>query len=254
MALVLGFNIGLFLLPLVGGYDCRLLPQSVIKNDSPNQTVVNVPNYLHLPFSRLLCIPDGEGTKSTDRVIEMGVKDRQLIIDFDGKINGSNSIKLIDIFIDHVRDPSIDTILLRLNTEGGDVEIGMRLAQLIASYPKTVTCYVDEYSASMGFYILQACPFREMAPDAILLTHEPFSVIPESSLNKYELKERLDSLEEMSNSMADFIAKRMYMKVEDYVSKIKDADWKMDSEEALQVHAVDKIRNHYLIYPIDWSN
>lgn len=63
-------------------------------------------------------------------------------------------------------------VILEINTDGGDVDAGFKLAKAIERAKKPVTCVVDGHAFSMGSYIFEACGRRVMTKRSILMIHE----------------------------------------------------------------------------------
>jgi len=63
-------------------------------------------------------------------------------------------------------------VILEINSDGGDVEAGFKLAKAIERAKKPVTCVVDGNAYSMGSYVFEACGHRVMTKRSVLMIHE----------------------------------------------------------------------------------
>lgn len=131
-------------------------------------------------------------------------------------------------------------IVIEINTPGGSVWAGMRLAKAIEESPAPVTCVVDGMAASMGFYILQSCHTRVMTRRSLLMTHQPATGgLLYGPAEKYEGLAEL--LRKLSHAMVEHMAARMKISVADFEKRIDGKDWWLTNDEAVAVGAVDAL-------------
>lgn len=163
------------------------------------------------------------------------------IVALDGEVNEESVTELMGNMLE-ARNHEAKAILLEINSPGGSVYAGMKLAKVIEMFGLSgtpVTCVVDGVAASMAFYILQACQARIMTDRSILMAHEP-SMSP-GSAKADDLKTGSDVLVKLGHAMAHHEARRMKVTVEQFEERIKGKDWYMTDDDATEVGAVDKV-------------
>lgn len=135
-----------------------------------------------------------------------------------------------------------DTRYIYLNTNGGSVEAGIKLVNVIQSLQDNniiVNCIADT-AISMGFVIFQSCSNRYVTRHASLMQHQ-------MSLSDVEGKIRdLNSYVKFVNSMEDEInqnqADRIGISLEQFNEKIRD-DWWLTAKQSVSEKVADEIVN-----------
>ncbi len=135
-----------------------------------------------------------------------------------------------------------DTRYIYLNTNGGSVDAGMKLINVIQSLQDNniiVNCIADS-AISMGFVIFQSCTNRYVTRHATLMQHQ-------MSLSNVEGKIRdLNSYVNFVNSMEDEINKnqadRIGLSIEEFNEKIRD-DWWLTAKQSISNKVADEIVN-----------
>jgi ATP-dependent protease ClpP protease subunit len=178
-------------------------------------------------------------TADNVRIVDIGLERATLL--FEQNIQKPSVDKFL-LDISTLQDPAFDIkrVLVILNSDGGNVKEGLRMAVAIESYPGVVDCLVTKSASSMAFLVLQACTNRFMTPNATLMTHEPY-VGEITAATKYDLFSHFFLLTQTSEMMADIISTRMHMPVEAYLQKIKHQDWVMGARDAMVWDAVDAV-------------
>ena len=68
----------------------------------------------------------------------------------------------------------LEAVVIELNSDGGSVTDGFRLAREIEKSRVPVICVVEGSAASEGFYLLQSCTERYMTKRSMLMIHYPY--------------------------------------------------------------------------------
>jgi ATP-dependent protease ClpP protease subunit len=173
-------------------------------------------------------------------VTVMNVKDGTVIINFDADIYQDSMDKFIAIVEKYQEDPEVTNFIVRLNSRGGSVVKGFKIAETMTSSKKNFICVVDKHVGSMGFFIFEMCDVRVMTESATLMTHEP-KIELKGSQDRFALLGQAKVLEEMSETMAKILSKRMNISIDIYQMFTLHRDWNMDAETAKIMEAVDEV-------------
>ena len=98
-----------------------------------------------------------------------------------GEVNPYMSERLRE-WVQELPDDAIADI--HLETYGGHLSSGFKIAHYLKTTKARVTCTVDSHAMSAGSLILQSCPVIRVTPTATILYHLPRQRDP-SSLNGY---------------------------------------------------------------------
>jgi ATP-dependent Clp protease protease subunit len=135
-----------------------------------------------------------------------------------------------------------DTLYIYLNTNGGSVDAGMKLVNVIQSLQDNniIICCIADTAISMGFVIFQSCSNRYVTRHASLMQHQ-------MSLSDVEGKIRdLNSYVKFVNSIEDEInqnqADRIGLSIEQFNEKIRD-DWWLTAKQSILEKVADEIVN-----------
>lgn len=142
-------------------------------------------------------------------------------------------------YLEQANAEGAKTIVMLLNTPGGSVLDGWRLARAMEDSPAPIVCVVDGWAASMGFYLLQSCDVRLMTKRSMLMAHEPS--VRGGGGTEHDYREMMVMLEKMNRALAEHAAARMNMTVADFMARIRANDWWMNWDEALAMGAVDGV-------------
>jgi ATP-dependent protease ClpP protease subunit len=128
-------------------------------------------------------------------------------------------------------------VLIQINSPGGYVDDGIRLAKYLENYPVPTICIVDGNAASMGFYILQSCTQRYMTKRSSLMVHNPEPVVAEAKDDpKYN-----KMLKIISDTMLEHEAHRLTIGVGELREILSKGDYYLNWQEALRIGAVDNV-------------
>lgn len=110
--------------------------------------------------------------------------------------------------LEAVGDKPLD---LYINSDGGDVQAGLGIINILKRRKGETVGYIDGWAASMAGLIFLACPERHMPKGTFLMLHRP--LIGYVSGNVDDVQKALDYLTTVTNESQDFID-----------SKVKDPD------------------------------
>lgn len=134
-----------------------------------------------------------------------------------------------------------ERIVLLINSPGGDVEAGERLAHEVEQVRVPLTCVVDGHADSIAFYLLQSCPVRVATRQSTLVTHEPFVGLHQALLHLDDAIKLVEELRDMVEQVGRHCAARMNITYEQYQERVHGKDWDMKPDEAVSVHALDRV-------------
>lgn len=99
--------------------------------------------------------------------------------------------------------PKGDSILVRINSPGGDVFDGLAIYNLLAQSDRQIITQVDGMAFSAASYIFMASKTRRMAENGFLMIHEAWSMAVGTA---DELRARAAALEEITDSIGQIYA------------------------------------------------
>lgn len=163
-----------------------------------------------------------------------------VVVKFEENVT-STSAKTFIASIEAANKAGADEVVVMLNTVGGDVDSGIKMAKAVEDSEAPVTCVVDTEAESMGFYILQSCPVRLMTKRSELMVHEPAIEVDKfhgKASDYRKVQERLDSL---NRAMTEHEGHRLTVDVKELRRRIAGREWYMNWDEAVKMHAVDGV-------------
>lgn len=128
-------------------------------------------------------------------------------------------------------------IKLYINTNGGDIEIGLVLCNVIKSSKTPVYGIALGKCYSMGGLILIACHKRFAYPFSAILIHDG-SVVVQASTKK--AKQAMDFYSGMERKTKEFILQNTKITEEKY-NEMYGEEWYMLADEALKWGVIDEI-------------
>lgn len=94
--------------------------------------------------------------------------------------------------------PAGDRIVVRINSEGGDVFEGMAIYNALVADEREVVTQVDGMAFSAASYIFMASATRRMAENAFLMIHDAWGLAVGTAA---DMRERANLLDEVSDSI-----------------------------------------------------
>lgn len=135
-------------------------------------------------------------------------------------------------------------LIIHISSNGGDVESGLDICDLIEFYPNMIVGIVHSCAASIGCLVLQACGWRVATTHAHLMIHE---VSPHGSKVKLsvlrdpiKLSQLEESLETDQRQIYNFLFTRTGRKVEE-VGVTCELERTMSAQEALEYGLLDQV-------------
>lgn len=130
-------------------------------------------------------------------------------------LNGATEIMLYDEigfwgvtakeFNDRLAAITSRSILVRINSPGGDVFDGLAIYSALKQHPAEITCQVDGLAASAASFIALAGEKTIMSENALMMTHCAWGL---AIGNKSDMLETAMILEKIDGQLADIYAKK----------------------------------------------
>jgi ATP-dependent protease ClpP protease subunit len=109
-------------------------------------------------------------------------------------------------FADDLKDlGKIDTLNLRVNSPGGDVFEGLAIYNTIARHPAHVIADIDGMALSIASIIIMAADEINMADNAMLMIHDPFTVAAGTA---DDFREKADLMDQVKGNLVKVYADR----------------------------------------------
>ena len=159
-----------------------------------------------------------------------------------GEIDPSSALSLAD-FYNRAQKSKVDAAILVIDSPGGHFTSAGAMIRIIESAPFPTFCVVNGQAASAAFWLLQACKDRAATPSSLLMIHEAAlyqEFGPCQKMTARQLEKHASELRAMDAVIARYVAPRMGLKMDFYVSKTQDSDWDMDVTAGLKFHAIDR--------------
>lgn len=128
-----------------------------------------------------------------------------------------------------------EDIVVRLNTNGGDVFAGISIYNQLKDYKGSVTIKVDGIAASAGSVILMAADKIIMGVGSMLMIHNAWTF---AGGDAKELRKVADDLDKISSSILDIYMTR-FKGEEDELKVLLDVETFLTAKEALALGLAD---------------
>jgi ATP-dependent protease ClpP protease subunit len=132
-------------------------------------------------------------------------------------------------------------VVIEITTKGGSIDDGFKIIRAMEDFKKPIYCVADYETQSEGFALLESCTRRFMTKRTTLMTHKPYVTEVSGPLTIERLEGILEDLRATASAHAEICSHRLKITRAQYDTMVAFKDWSMDSEEALQVGAVDKV-------------
>ena len=132
---------------------------------------------------------------------------------------------------------TLDTINVRINSEGGSVFDGIAIYNTLLSNKATITVDIDGLAASIASIIAMAGDTIRMANNALFMIHDPWTFAMGSA---DELREQADLLDKVRDQLVTTYVSRSSIDAEKVSALMADETW-MSSQEALDHGLIDEI-------------
>ena len=131
----------------------------------------------------------------------------------------------------------LDTINVRINSEGGSVFDGIAIYNTLLSNKAIITVDIDGLAASIASIIAMAGDTIRMANNAMFMIHDPWTFAMGSA---DELREQADLLDKVRDQLVTTYVSRSNVDAEKVSQLMADETW-MSSGEALEHGLIDEI-------------
>ena len=157
------------------------------------------------------------------------------IINLSGIINNDSASDLV-VQIHKMNGP----VIIIIDSPGGSVFAGLEIIKAIKHYPEPVMCVVDGIAASMAAVILESCDGRAATIYSVVMLHGGSTQLDER-VNEHELKEATQVLDVVNRAMAEIVAPRLGMTVDEYLALTEAHELWFTARQALEHHVIDKV-------------
>lgn len=145
-------------------------------------------------------------------------------------------------------DKTADERYIYLNTNGGSVDAGMHLINVIKDLQNNdikINCIADT-AISMGFVIFQSCTRRYVLSYSTLMQHQ-------MSLNEVggklqEINSYMSYINKIEDNTNKMQAQRINISQQEFESKINN-DWWLTTEESLEYNVADELVSIKCMFP-----
>lgn len=130
-------------------------------------------------------------------------------------------------------------IEMLIDSPGGSVFDGIKLARAMETSEVPVVCIVDGMAASMAFYLLQSCGIRMMTKRSVLMAHQVSAGV--GTLDPQTAASAAEALKAIDESMAEHAAARMKISVKEFLQRTHALEWWFNWRDATKYGAVDEV-------------
>ncbi|NOR69532.1 MAG: hypothetical protein GQ532_07530, partial [Methylomarinum sp.] len=139
-------------------------------------------------------------------------------------------------FVDELKKSKNKPTKVRINSGGGSVFEGLSIYNAIKSHGN-VTIQIDGLAASIASLIAMSGNRVEMAANALIMIHNPYSM---SEGDSKQLRKQADLLDKCKTTMLEAYASKTGLEPSE-ISKIMDEESWFTADEALQLGLIDSI-------------
>ena len=140
---------------------------------------------------------------------------------------GAVSAKYVKAQLDTMQDAA--EITVRINSPGGDVFDGIAIYNLLAQHPAKISVKVDGCAASAASVIAMAGDTIEVAANALMMIHNPWTMAIGDSVN---MRKTADLLDQIKDSIVTTYKSKVSMDDAD-ISALMDAETWFDAQGAI---------------------
>ena len=130
----------------------------------------------------------------------------------------------------------VETITVRINSEGGDVFDGMAIYNLLAEHHAEIDVIVDGLAASIASVVAMAGDTIRMAEGSMMMIHNPWSMIAGDAT---EFRKMAAVLDKLQDNIGSVYADRSGASIAD-VSLMMDLESWLTADEAIAVGLADE--------------
>lgn len=141
---------------------------------------------------------------------------------------GGVSAKAVKAQLDTMQDAA--EITVRINSPGGDVFDGFAIYNLLAQHPAKINVKVDGWAASAASVIAMAGDTVEMAANALMMIHNPWTMAIGDSGN---MRKTADLLDQIKGSIVTTYKGKTTL-ADDEIAELMDAETWFDATGAVE--------------------
>lgn len=164
--------------------------------------------------------------------------DQLTIFIYDYVGHWDDEVRAIDVVQALAEYGSVDEVLVRLNSPGGEVDQGIAIYNALASHRARVTTQVDGLAASIASVILQAGDERLAQTGSAIMIHEPSQWTGGTAS---QLETSAEMLRGLTGQLADIYAARSGTGREAWVDRLEAGDTWYDTDGALAAGLIDRV-------------
>ena len=142
-------------------------------------------------------------------------------------------------FIDELNRITTANIHLHLNTPGGSVWDGNAIYNALKRHSATITTYIDGLAASMGSIIALAGTTVNIANNAMLMIHNPWTYVVGDA---NQLRKNAETLDKLKGSMVRIYGDKSGISDEELMRLMDEETW-YTAQEALDAGFADVIES-----------
>jgi ATP-dependent Clp protease, protease subunit len=140
-------------------------------------------------------------------------------------------------FVKEINAITAETIHIRFNTPGGSVFDGTAMYNVIKNHKSRTVAHIDGLAASISSVIALAADDVQMAENAFLMIHEPWSIVIGDSAT---MREEADLLDKVGSTIVNTYVNKTEASAE-RVKELMLAETWMSADEALEMGFIDGI-------------
>ena len=133
--------------------------------------------------------------------------------------------------------PNVDTVNVRIHSEGGSVFEGHAIYNAIKRLDARVEVDIDGLAASIASVIAMAGDEIRMAENGFMMIHDPWMVVAGTA---DEMRDAAETMDKVRDTLLKTYAKRVSVDDETISNMMADETW-MNADEALEMGFIDSI-------------
>lgn len=131
-------------------------------------------------------------------------------------------------------------IRIIINSDGGELDGGFAISQMIERYPAKVTCIIDVRAQSMASAILQSCDVRVMTSRGMLMMHQAHLTCEDCE--EHRLLTAAQDIRTITHQLAVQSCQKAKVKPAEWLEKTANGhQWMLTPDEALKLGFIDSV-------------
>ncbi|RKR79173.1 head maturation protease, ClpP-related [Marinobacter nauticus] len=179
-----------------------------------------------MTWFKALATGDGKADVTIDKIIASDWTP-DWVVDFFGEKSARDFIEAIDALGD------LTDIHLKLNTPGGDVYSGIRIANYLIEHKAKVHVTVEGLAGSIGSVILLSGDTRTMLLGSRVMTHKPSTGL-QGWFTSEDLRNHADRVDDIESAIIEIYTSRTGKSEAEIRNLLEQGDHYMGADEALE--------------------